>query len=337
MRPFKFFRNILAVVLLFPFVAFGANVTTTAVTTGAGFAQIPEAVRDFFSKEIIYQSQPRLKFLQFAKVKRELTTGNRGKSIAFTKYNNLSGGGTLTEGTDLEAEGMSTAEVVINVTEHGNATVVTELLLKTSLHDVLGEASKLLANNYATVLDAQFRDELLTATNTVYGAQKANATALVDGDGLTTGTIKDAIEILANNDAPKIRGEYYVCIAAPHQLRQLRDDANWIDAHKYRGTGRQLFLGEVGMYEGTIFLETTQIPTLTQAQAVVKYGAGFTATNGWEAIFMGENAYGWAISQEVELRDDGVRDYGRKHGLAWYGIWGVGIIEDLNIVKCLTA
>jgi len=91
------------------------------------------------------------------------------------------------------------------------------------------------------------------------------------------------------------------------------------------------------MYEGVIFLETTQMPTLTTAQVVAKYGAGFTPAEGWECVFMGENAFGWAISLDPELRDDGVRDFGRKHGLAWYGIWGSAIIDESFIVKALTA
>jgi len=28
----------------------------------------------------------------------------------------------------------------------------------------------------------------------------------------------------------------------------------------------------------------------------------------------------------VELRDGGVIDFGREHGLAWYAIWGFGVI-----------
>jgi hypothetical protein len=40
---------------------------------------------------------------------------------------------------------------------------------------------------------------------------------------------------------------------------------------------------------------------------------------------------------DVELRDDGVVELGRKHTLGWYGIWGTGIIEEKNIVKALTA
>ena len=32
--------------------------------------------------------------------------------------------------------------------------------------------------------------------------------------------------------------------------------------------------------------------------------------------------------EAVELRDGGVIDFGREHGLAWYAIWGFGVITS---------
>jgi len=99
---------------------------------------------------------------------------------------------------------------------------------------------------------------------------------------------------------------------------------------------RQLYIGEVGMYEGCIFIETTQMPKLDATQLAAKYGQGITVTEGYEAVFFGDNAYAWGIALDVELRDDGVVELGRKHTLGWYGIWGTCIIEEKNIVKALT-
>ena len=314
-----------------------ADVTSSTASSG-GYVSIPAAVRDFYSKEVFFFAQPRCRFIQFAKVKRDLQAV-RGKAIVFTKYGNLSGRSKLFETDPLVPEGMSTSEVTIAVYEHAKAISVTELLLKTSMLDVLGDASKLLANHLAIDLDYEFRDIALSTANTVYGNSRLTANTLVNNDGLTTATVKDAIEILEKNNAPKyVRndGEFYVCIAHPHQLRQLRDDPNWINANVYNGTVL-LYKGEVGMYEGCIFVSTTNMPEMTNAETILKYGAGYTATNGWEAVFFGENAFAWAIALDVEMRDDGVVEFGRKHSLAYYGIWGSGIIEGKNIVKALTA
>ena len=309
--------------------------TTSAAANQGGYTAIPQAVRDFYSREVLFQAQPRLRFAQFAKVKRDLQAV-RGKSIVFVKYSNLSGGGALEESDVLTPEGMNTSEISIPVKEQANSVQVTEYLLRTSLLDVLGDASKLLANNMAMVLDGQFRDTCLKTTNVVYGGTATKASELTAGAGFTSKTVKDAVETLASHNAPRIDGDYYVCIAHPHQLRQLRDDANWINANTYMGR-RQLYIGEVGMYEGCIFIETTQMPRLNAQQLSTKYGSGLQITEGYEAVFFGDNAYAWGIALDVELRDDGVVELGRKHTLGWYGIWGTGIIEEGNIVKALTA
>lgn len=328
---------------IFAFVAFSLATclglffgdTTSAIANTGGYTAIPQAVRDFYSKEVLFQAQPRLRFAQFAKVKRDLQAV-RGKSIVFVKYGNLTGGGSLEEKDVLTPEGMTTSEITVPVKEQANSVQVTEYLLRTSLLDVLGDASKLLANNMAIVLDGQFRDCVLQTTNVVYGNGAASLAAMDATSVFNTKTVKDAVETLATHNAPRINGDYYVCIAHPHQLRQLRDDANWINANTYMGR-RQLYIGEVGMYEGCIFIETTQMPHLNAAQITEKYGSGATITEGYEAVFFGDNAYAWGIALDVELRDDGVVELGRKHTLGWYGIWGTGIIEEGNIVKALTA
>ena len=309
--------------------------TTSAGANTGGYVSIPQAVRDFYSREVLFQAQPRLRFAQFAKVKRDLQAV-RGKSIVFVKYGNLTGGGALEESDVLTPEGMTTSEISIPVKEQGNAVQVTEFLLRTSLLDVLGDASKLLANIMAIVLDSQLRDTVLQTTNVVYGGTATSLATLKAGDGLTTKTVKDAVETLATHNSPRINGDFYVCVAHPHQLRQLRDDPNWINANTYMGR-RQLYIGEVGMYEGCIFIETTQMPLLNADKITEKYGAGSTLNEAYEAVFFGDNAFGWGIALDVELRDDGVVELGRKHTLGWYGIWGTGIIEENNIVKALTA
>jgi hypothetical protein len=56
----------------------------------------------------------------------------------------------------------------------------------------------------------------------------------------------------------------------------------------------------------------------------------------YESIMIGDNAFGHAIALPVELRDGGVLDFGREHALAWYAIWGLGIITDQAINKVYT-
>lgn len=309
--------------------------TTSAIANGGAFQSIPQAVRDFYSKEVLFQAQPQCKFLQFAKVKRDLQAV-RGKSITFVKYGNLAGGGALAESDTLVAQGMTASEIQITVTEQANAIELTEMLMRTSLLDVLGDSSKILANNLAVVLDTQFRDAVLSTTNVIYGSGATSIATMTGSSVFDSRTIKDAVEVLAMNNTPKYEGEYYVCFAHPKQTRQLRDDAAWQNTNQYMGR-KNLYVGEVGMYEGVIFIETTQMPHLTNAQITTKYGAGYTPSHGCEAVIFGENAFAWAVALDVELRDDGVKELGRKHTIGWYGIWGTGLVDENNVVRVVTA
>lgn len=318
------------------FGAFGEITSQNASSTG--YTPIPEAVRAYYSKEVLFQAQPRCKFLQFAKQKRDLQAA-RGKSITFVRYNNLTGGGELDEDETLTAVAMAASEIVITVKEQGNAVEISELLLKTSLLDILGDATKQLANNVADVLDKQLRDAALSTTNVIYGNGAANSTAMNTNSVMNARTIKDAVELLSMNNAPKINvngDQFYVCFANPKQYRQIMDDPEWINSNTYNGR-RQLYAGEVGMFHGVVFIDTTQMPYLTSAQVVSKYGGSFTPTYACEAVMFGENPYAWGVVIDPELRDDGVKEFGRKHAIAWYGIWGTGILEEANVVRILTA
>lgn len=293
---------------------------------------IPASIRAVYSREIIRNAQPRLRFAQFAKKKTELDKVPGG-AIKFTRYSSVERGGKLTEGVNMSEKALSNSEMTITVEEYGNAIKVSEKAIQLSVHNELGEASIALANDMALVLDEALRDTALETSNHIYGGGKLTAGALVANDGFTTQTVKDLVEALDTNNAPKIDGQYYIAIAHPHQLRQLRDDDAWINAHSYVGVAN-IYLGEEGMYEGVRFVSSTQMPALSAAESNAKYGV---AIKTWEAVVFGENSYGWAEALPVEMRDDGVTDYGRMHGIAWYAIWGFGIIEEKNIFSVITA
>ena len=297
-------------------------------------ANIPASIRTVYSKEIIRKAQPRLRFAQFAKKKTDLEKQS-GASISFTKYDSIARGGKLTEGVNMNEKATSNSEVEIKVEEYGNAVKVTEKALQLSVRNELGEASILLANDMALVLDEALRDAALATSNQVFGNGKTTIGSMVAGDGFTTTTVKDAVEALDTSNAPKIDGQYYICIAHPHQLRQLKDDPAWINAHQYVSMGvTDIYLGEVGMYDGVRFVQTTQMIHNDATASNAKYGVAFDT---YEGVIFGENSYAWAVALDVEMRDNGVEDYGRMHGIAWYAIWGFGLINEEYIYKVITA
>jgi N4-gp56 family major capsid protein len=285
---------------------------------------------------------PILRFEQFAVKKTELGVAP-GLTINFMRYINLPADQTpLVEGVRMEPRAITAEQYSITVTEHGYAVAVSELLLNASFDDVMASASRLLGRNMALYLDGQARDTLLTGTSVVFGytpaaapitpqspydagTAMANRAAVVAAGNayLTPHAVKDAVETLASKNVPRL-GETYVCFVHPHQSRRLRDTPEFIEVTKYAAPGN-FMLGEIGRLYDAVFIETTQVK---------QDRAG--ANPVYDALMIGDNAFGHAISLPVELRDGGIIDFGREHALAWYAIWGFGKITDDAVVTIST-
>ena len=350
---------------------------------------LSQAIQTIWSKEILFQAMPILRFEQFAVKKTELGVAP-GLRVNFLRYKNFGIDPTpLTEGVRMTTNALTAEQIAITVAEHGYAVAVSELLLNASFDDVMASASRLLGRHMAQYLDVQARNTLSAATSAVFGYDRSSvqgvndwynegtvATQISDLDGnykLSTGAVKDAALTLAGKNIPRL-GETYVQFVHPKQSRDIRSNPEFIEVTKYAAPGN-FMLGEIGRLYDVVFIETTQVKKLAvnaayttstsvgvpadQYSVPVKANtapgsggnpesADFTAEKGYlttatgngaevyESIMIGDNAFGHAISLPVELRDGGVLDFGREHALAWYAIWGLGVITDQAIVKVYT-
>lgn len=352
-------------------------------------SSLNQAIQTIWSKEILFQAMPILRFEQFAVKKTELGVAP-GLRVNFLRYKNFAvDPSPLTEGVRMTTNALTAEQIAITVAEHGYAVAVSELLLNASFDDVMASASRLLGRHMAQYLDVQARNTLSAATSAVFGYDRTGvqgvndwynegtaATAISDLDGnykLSTGAVKDAALTLAGKNIPRL-GETYVQFVHPKQSRDIRSNPEFIEVTKYAAPGN-FMLGEIGRLYDVVFIETTQVKKLAvnaayttstsvgvpadQYSIPVKANtapgnggnpesADFTAEKGYltaatgngaevyESIMIGDNAFGHAISLPVELRDGGVLDFGREHALAWYAIWGLGVITDQAIVKVYT-
>jgi N4-gp56 family major capsid protein len=368
----------------------GTGQLATAPTAYSGAnSSLNQAIQTIWSKEILFQAMPILRFEQFAVKKTELGVAP-GLRVNFLRYKNFGIDPTpLTEGVRMTTNALTAEQIAITVAEHGYAVAVSELLLNASFDDVMASASRLLGRHMAQYLDVQARNTLSAATSAVFGYDRTGlqgindwynegekATAFSDLDGnykLSTGAVKDAALTLAGKNIPRL-GETYVMFVHPSQSRDIRSNPEFIEVTKYAAPGN-FMLGEIGRLYDVVFIETTQVKKLAvnaayttstnvaipadQYSAPVKantapgqggnpVSADYTAEAGYltsatgngasvyEAIMIGDNAFGHAISLPVELRDGGVLDFGREHALAWYAIWGLGVITDQAICKVYT-
>ena len=320
--------------------AHAESAVTVATQQGAnnGGTLFSDGTRLVYSREIEFKALPIMRFSQFATQKTELGI-EPGLTISMLTYDNLKLGGALQEMQNMSTQALSGSMKQITVQEHGNAVSNSELLIQSSFDDIMATTTTLLGRDYALVMDCELRDVALSGTNIVYAGGKASRDAITDADKLQVATIKDAIEVLATNNAPKYQNMYWICFVHPHQSRDLRDDSAWINASNY-GAPEQLFTGEIGRIDDTRFIETTLMcngkaknadPSY-KAELVKGYKEGGEGTalsaNVYQAVIFGDQYYGIAWSLPVELRDNGVEDFGRKRSLAWYAIWGTGLLHN---------
>ena len=331
----------------------GAGLTSVSTTGYSSDATLSPAIQQIWSKEILFQAMPVLRFEQFAVKKTELGV-MPGLTINFMRYTNLgvdeTNGATLTEGVRLEPVALSASQIQITVGEQGQALAVTELLLNASFDDVMASSSRLLGRHMAQSMDIQARNTLYqnavpfgggaaVPPSVVFGRKTNGSTrgsiapyeysaagTYNDPGYLSPATIKDAVEILAGQNIPRL-GDTYVCFVHPSQSRALRDWPEFIEVTKYAAPGN-FMLGEIGRIYDVVFIETTQVAQGGGPADLVSGTTGNQAptATSYSAIMIGDNAFGHAIALPVELRDGGVIDFGREHGLAWYAIWGFGMI-----------
>ena len=325
--------NLLSVLSIKAHAESAVTVATQQGQTNGG-TLFSDGTRLVYSREIEFKALPIMRFSQFATQKTELGV-EPGLTISMLTYDNLKLGGALQEMQNMSTQALSGSMKQITVQEHGNAVSNSELLIQSSFDDIMATTTTLLGRDYALVMDCELRDVALSGTNIVYAGGKASRDAITDADKLQVATIKDAIEVLATNNAPKYQNMYWICFVHPHQSRDLRDDSAWINASNY-GAPEQLFTGEIGRIDDTRFIETTLMcngkasATDPAYKADLVKGAGEQANKAdiYQAVIFGDQYYGIAWSLPVELRDNGVEDFGRKRSLAWYAIWGTGLLHN---------
>ena len=313
---------------------------------------------DVYSRRALYTALGPSRWLEFASREEDLLK-TKGDTIKINRVADIDGSADLVENVAMTAAGITSTQAEIVVSERGRALTVTEKLAQLSYLDFLDEGSKILGRHYQ-----RFGPELLVkqtaqlgAATTFFAGGSANRAALSASDVFDSETVRDAVEALETENVPKIEmdngEEFYVCICHPRQLRYLRQDANWIAAHNAHRT-RKIFAGEAGEFEGVVFISDTNVlngaaaatgrtstayireSTISATNFLSSAAAG-SSVDVYMATVFGASAFAFATALPVEMRQGGVVDYGREHGLAWYAIYGAGVLNDLHIVNIESA
>lgn len=325
-----------------------ASTLNISGSTTGNYTQLPNSLLSVYADEVLHAAQPILRFEAVAVKKQDLMV-TPGQTIKFLKYASLLGTSALAETASLETTTLTNSEVSIAVQEHAQALQFSELLLRTSFHNVMGEATLALGRNYALNRERLIKNALLGSANVKYSQAGGAATSranLLSNSTLDLDLIQDSTEFLATKKAPKFGGDGYICYVHPHQGTALRRTNGWLNVANYADPSRMIN-GEIGRIDDVRFVETTMIPKIpVSTQDIYEDNADTgvntavaanTNTDVYRAIMVGEYAVGIADAMDVELRDDGVQNFGRYRSLAWYNIMGAGLIESDHVVVLETA
>ena len=260
---------------------------------------------------------------------------HKGQTFNWNVYSDISDDGTLGKVGLSETETMPEDEFTITVgsltiTERGRAVPFTNKLELLSEHSCQDVIRKVLGDHAVKSHDraahAQFALCPLrvvptggTATSSVTLTTNGTAT-LTNNVALGKEHVKSIVDTMKERNIPAYRSGDYYAIGWPSTYRNFKNNLEGI--HQYVESGMtKIMNGEMGRYEGTRFLEQTNVPK----------GTGSTANSAWGnsksdwVFFMGVDTVIEGLSLPEEIRAKTPGDYGRSYGIAWYGLTGYGL------------
>ncbi len=238
-------------------------------------------------------------FDQVADVKPTAQT-NPGAAVNFFLANDLAPVSTaLNESVDVDAVALTDSNVTVNLVEEGNAVVSTQLLRLTSMIATDPSIANLLGFNAAQSMDLIARDVLKVGTNVGYaapntgGARAAGRSTMGPAHTLSSTDVRYARNRLRRANVPKINGLYNALVHPDviHDLQQETGGLGWTAAHESGdGSASNLWTGEIGVFQGFRFLDTTNAPIFANT------GSGPATTDIYRSIFCGAQALAKAYS-----------------------------------------
>ena len=286
------------------------NAYTGESTAFAGANTLSAELKAFYDTELLENARTALYYAQFAK--RQSLPANHKGQVEWRKWNTFANAEKLTEGVIPTGQKFGMSSITGSIDQYGTYTSVSDKLELRAYDDVILGATEEMGASAAETQEKLIRDALLVGTNVMYcdnvdkdtGAKISAATscATMGAGGSTAGSgggsatphgwalltpkmINKAVTIMKKNRVPRINNYYYAVIH-PSVAHDLRNDKDWIEAHKYAAP-EALFNGEIGELHGVRFIENVFAPVLT--------GSGYkNLENGatYATYFFGKDAFG---------------------------------------------
>lgn len=252
-----------------------------------------------------------------------------GESITIVRISNISEptSGTISEMERIPEDNLTMSSVAITVSEWGRSVPYTNLAEQLGKFDPESMVQKKLMEQMRLTLDtgaaAAFAKAKVVCEPTGIAsinfdtAGSATQQATV---GLNVYHVEQIRDYLFQTlHVPYYEGDSYIGLIATKSKRSVMTDPGWETWHKYTDPQAK-YNSEVGRLEGIRFIEINHSNALSNS-----LGSGSVLGEGF---FFGEDAVAMAVAEDPELRRAIPEDYGRKQGVAWYGILAFGLVWD---------
>ena len=256
------FKKYLAYTAILQLFAYDPSAQPANNTTAEALA--PEN-KTYYDKQLIRYAQAKLVHMQFGQ-ERDIPE-RAGQTIEFRAFDSLGKAlEPLIEGVTPDPQNLSVTAITATVQQYGGFVAYTDKLVLTAIDPMITETVRLIGDQAGLTLDTVTRDKLhADVTNIGYASTWSGDTEtetfyrhMLDGTAkLTVKEVEKQVTELRSQNAPTIDG-YYICIAHPKALFDLKRDPEWRDAQKYTANVKKLFTGEVGEIGGVRFVETTE-------------------------------------------------------------------------------
>lgn len=257
-----------------------------------------------------------------------------GESVTVSRVSNIAvpSNARLTEADPIPEDSISMSTTAVTMVEWGRSVPFTNFRESLDKFDPMNKIQRQLMRQMRLVLDDAGATAMVSSSVKVKAIPTGVAALTFDTDGTasTSATVNinyyhierirdyavDTLLIPAYYD----NGDY-ACIGNTQFMRGLKDDPKFESWNKYNDPQKKAN-SEIGRIEQVRLVETNNTSVFSKNLG--------TNSNLGEGVIFGEDFVTVAIAEDPELRvqmNKG-QDYGRQHGVAWYGILEFLVVWD---------
>jgi N4-gp56 family major capsid protein len=296
-----------------------------------GTAAMANLVQTTYDRALEFALRAQPMFRQVAD-KRPVQQAMPGSSVVFELYADLAQAITpLNELVDPDAVAAGNPTTVsVTLNEYGNAILVSNKLDLFSFTDVTAGLVNQVAWNLVDSIDLVVQNVLAAGTQTLrrngsasFAAQTAplyntgTLNAVQQFDIYGSDMVRMSVAKLRAQFVHPVKGTSYVTYIHPEVSLDLRAETGnngWRIPMAY-SSADNIWAGEIGEYEGSVFIETPR--------TINALNAGGTPTRVFNTYTMGQQALAEAVAEEFHtIRGPVVDKLTRFQPLGWYGVAG---------------